>query len=98
MPGEEEHGEERQQVVDGAGAGEDEAVVALAEPEEEAGEREEAREGDGEDRVHLLTGVEPALRRVAAAQPAAVVAVDRLDLVPVVCEATAVAGDEDGHD
>ena len=84
--------------MDGAGAGEDEAVVALAEPEEEAGEREQEGEGDCEDRVHLLPCVEAALRRVLAAEPAPVVAVDRLDLAPVVCEAAAVADDEDRDD
>ena len=46
VPDEEEHGEEREQVVDGARAGEDEAVIAFAEPEEEAGEREEERKRD----------------------------------------------------
>ena len=84
--------------MDGAGAGEDEAVVALAEPEEEAREREQEREGDGQDRVDLLPGVEPALRRAAAAEPAPVVAVDRLDLAPVVGEPLAVADDEDHDD
>ena len=81
----------------GARAREDEAVVALAEPEEEAREREQQREGDRQEGVDLLAGVEPPLRRLAAAEPAAVVPVDRLDLAPVLDEALAVADDQD-HD
>src|SRR6478735_3697628 len=56
-------GDEREDVVDGARAVEDEAVVALAEPEEEAGEGEEEREGYGQERVDLLAGVEASLWR-----------------------------------
>ena len=61
--------------------GEPEARVALAVPEEEAADREQDREGGGDDRVQLLAGVQPALRRVAAEEPAAVVGVEVLDLV-----------------
>ena len=67
VPDEQADGEEREDVVDGAGAVEDEAVVALAEPEEEAGQREQERERDGQQGVDLLAGVEPPLRRPPAA-------------------------------
>ena len=46
MPDEQPDRGERERVVDRAGAGEDEAVVALTEPEEESREREEQRESD----------------------------------------------------
>ena len=77
MPDEQAHREEGEHVVDGAGAVEDEAMVALAEPEEETRESEEECEGDGEQRVDLLARVEAALRRPAAREPATVVAIDR---------------------
>ena len=98
VPDEEEDREQREDVVDGAGAVEDEAVVALAQPEEDAGQGEEQREGDRQQGVDLLAGVEAPLRRPPAGQPAPVVTVDGLDVAPVLGQALAVSGDDDHDD
>ncbi len=57
----EEEGDVHQPVVHDQRVLESEGVVALAVPEEEAGDGEENREGGGDDRVDFLTGVEAAL-------------------------------------
>src|SRR5688572_3891118 len=100
MPGEQPDGEERQRLVDGARAVEEEAVVPLAEPEEEARGDEEDGEGRAEKRVELLACVEAPLRRATPAEPAPVVRVERLDLPPVGGEPPPVSqhDDEDESD
>ena len=60
---EQAEGDEHQPVMQDDGAREAEARVALAEPEQEPGDKEEDRERRRQSRVQLLTGVEPALRR-----------------------------------
>src|SRR5207302_2719744 len=61
-----------QPVVEDHRAREAVARVLLPEPEQQAGDAEQDREGRGERCVDLLAGVEPALRRLAATQPAEV--------------------------
>jgi hypothetical protein len=70
-----------QVVVYEEGVGEAEAGVALAEPEEEAADGEQDREGGGGDGVELPAGAESALRCVAAEEPGAVVGIEEVDLV-----------------
>ena len=84
--------------MDRAGAVEEKAVVALAEPQEEAGDDEEDGERGREQRVELLAGVEAPLRRPTPAEPPAVVGVERLDLAPVGSEPAAVAEHQNEHD
>src|SRR6476646_3611475 len=57
-----------------------EAGIALAVPEEEAGEREQDGERGGDHRVELLPRVETSLRRLATSQPRAIVGVEAVDL------------------
>jgi hypothetical protein len=59
-----------------------------------AGHAEQDGEGGGERRVDLLAGVEPSLGRLAAAQPAEVVAVELLELARG-CEQPAGAEQDD---
>ena len=70
-------------------------MVALAVPEEEAGDGEENREGGGDDRVDFLTGVEAALRCAAAAEPGEVVCVEAVDLARGCEQSAAVTGEDD---
>jgi len=72
VPDEEHERDIHQAVVQDDGAREAEPGVLLAEPEQEAGDAEQDREGRRESGVDLLAGVEPALRRLAAAQPASI--------------------------
>ena len=90
---EEEERGVHQPVVDQDRLGEPEARVALAVPEQHAGDAEQHRERSGDDRVQLLAGVQAALWRAAAAEPVAVVAVERVDLVQRRAQAAPVAGD-----
>ncbi len=81
MTDEEPYRGERQRLVHDAGAVEEEAVVALAEPEEEPRDGEEQRKSGGEQRVHLLAGVElpcGALRpRSQRRSPASIASISR---------------------
>ena len=70
-----------ERVVEVDGAGESEARVALAVPEQQARDEEQRRECCGQDCVDLLAGVEAALGAVdVAGEEAAVVAVEQVDL------------------
>ena len=84
-----------QPVVEDDRAVEAEAVVALAEPEQEAGGGEEDGERGGQDRVQLLAGVEAALRTRDPPQPEAVVAVDDVELARGAPQRAAVAEEDD---
>ena len=74
------------------------AAVASGQPEQDPRRGEEEGERGGGDRIQLLTGVETALRRLPQREPAAVIAVEPLDLAPVGGERAAVADDDDEHD
>src|SRR2546427_5946816 len=76
----EEEGDVHQPVVHDQRVLEAERVVALAVPEEEAGDGEENGERGGDGRVDLLTSVEAALRCAPAFEPGEVVAVEPVDL------------------
>src|SRR5262245_5939468 len=95
VPHEDDQGDPRQGHVHGARAVEEEAVVALPEPQEEARDEKEDREGDREDRVQLLAGIELPLRCVTSDEPAPVVDVEVLDLAPVLAQGAAVTEGED---
>jgi MFS family permease len=72
-----------------------EVRVALAQPQQHAGDREQHGEGGLDHRVRLLAGVEAALRRGLPAEPAHVVVVEALDLVEVVGQHATVAEEAD---
>src|ERR671934_507088 len=61
-------------------AGEAEAGVALAVPEQEPGHREQQRERRGQGGVELLPGVELARAAAAAAKPGAIVPIEAIEL------------------
>ena len=95
VPDEERERDVHQAVVQEHRAREAVARVLLAEPEEKAGDAEQDRERGGEGGVDLLAGVEPPLRRLTSAEPAQVVAVERVEL-PCGREHPAPAEDDDG--
>ena len=95
VPAQQNQGEQRQPVVQQDRAREAKAVVALAEPEQRAGDGEEQREGGGERRVHLLARVEAALRPRLRAQPVQVVVVEPVELAHGRAQAAPVAEHHD---
>src|SRR5581483_10663714 len=83
-------------VVQHDGARESEACVALAEPEEQAGDDEQHGQRGSEGCVQLLAGVEATLgRRPPPGQPAQVVAVEAVDLAGCAESAASVACERD---
>src|SRR6059058_5428526 len=74
VPQEEDEGDVRQPVVDEDGLREAETRVTLAVPEEHPCDDEQQRKHGGQDRVHLLAGVQPPLRRMTAQEPRTIVA------------------------
>src|SRR5207302_7230518 len=92
---EEEEGDVHQPVMDEDGVGEAKARVAFAVPEERTRDREQNRERGRGDRVQLLAGVEPTLRRMPPLEPLAIVAVPEIDFADRVTQAPAVPDGDD---
>src|ERR671934_1502727 len=76
-------------------AGEAEAGVALAVPEQEPGHREQQRERRGQGGVELLPGVELARAAAAAAKPGAIVPVEAVELAQRRDQALAAQGEDE---
>src|SRR5713226_1683496 len=74
-------------------AGEAEASVALAVPEQESGNAKQHRERRGQPEVQLLTGVEAALRHMPPTQPGTIVRVERVELMKRSAQALTIARD-----
>ena len=89
-------GDDHRRVVQRKRAGQAEIGVALAEPQQRAGDREQHRQRRLRDRVRLLAGVEaPRRRRPPPAQPAQVVGVEVLELAARAAQRAAVAEQRD---
>ena len=97
VPDEEDERDVHQPVVHEERVRRTEARVALAVPEEEAGDDEEQGERGGDHRVQLLPCVQAALRGRPALQPRAVVGVEAVDL-PRGANERAPVSDERDHD
>src|SRR4051794_28238012 len=98
MTDEEEEGDVGQPVVDQDRLRKPEACVALAVPEQYAGDREQQREDRGQDRIHLLARIETTLWWMTALQPVAVVAIEQVDLTQRRPQAVAITDGDDQHE